>query len=265
MPKKINDKYPIWQCWTGYNEMPDYIKLCHETVKKHNENIFSVVLITPSNLHNYIKKDFPLHPAYEYISYVHKADYLRCYLLHHYGGMYLDMDTICFNSLTSVFEKLKDYEIIGYDGSKWKEVWGLGCLGPNKPNTEYTKKWYNQLNIILDKRLEDLKQFRKNNQDLKQDCLGWTEILGSIIIPISKTYNKGKYHILKGDWQPIDDKNIIKPSENFEKELNMLSDVLILNNSLYPEHIKKSNIEAIKNNENNILLFKLINYSLNNS
>lgn len=265
MPTLINGKYPIWQCWTGYNDIPPYLQLCHETVKKHN-NQFSTILVTPNNLHQYIKKEYPIHPAYEYLSYVHKADYLRCYLLHHYGGMYLDMDTICFKPLDYVFKKLseKDYEIVGYDGSKWGEVWGISVLGPNNPNTKYTNEWYNKLNSILDEKLEELKEFRKSNNDPKQDCIGWSEILRDIVLPISKKYNKKNYFIIKNDWQPIDDKQIIKPSKNFNNEFYYISELLILNNALYPDYIKNADFNTIKNNKDDILLFKLLNYSLNN-
>lgn len=50
-----------------------------------------VKLITPKNLNNYLLPDFPLHPAYDYLSLVHKSDYLRCYFMHFHGGGYSDI------------------------------------------------------------------------------------------------------------------------------------------------------------------------------
>ena len=50
-----------------------------------------VLLITPNNLNDYIVKDDPLPEAYNYLSLVHKADYLRTYFMYHYGGGYADI------------------------------------------------------------------------------------------------------------------------------------------------------------------------------
>ena len=47
------------------------------------------------------------HPAYESLSLVHRADYLRCELLHRYGGLYCDVDTICVSDLTAPLQALR--------------------------------------------------------------------------------------------------------------------------------------------------------------
>lgn len=49
----------------------------------------NIVLITPNNLANYVKE--PLHEAFSYLSLTHKADYLRCYFMHYFGGGYTDI------------------------------------------------------------------------------------------------------------------------------------------------------------------------------
>lgn len=47
----------------------------------------------------------PLHPRFDCLSSVHKADYLRCYLMHHHGGGYSDLKKTsgswvpCFDAL----------------------------------------------------------------------------------------------------------------------------------------------------------------------
>ena len=43
-----------------------------------------------------------VHPAYEYLSLVHRSDYLRCELLHRYGGLYADLDTLCWSALAEL-------------------------------------------------------------------------------------------------------------------------------------------------------------------
>lgn len=50
-----------------------------------------VFLVTPDTLGDVVVPEHPLHPAYEYLSYVHRSDYLRAYVMHHHGGGYSDI------------------------------------------------------------------------------------------------------------------------------------------------------------------------------
>lgn len=51
----------------------------------------NIIFIDKNNLKNYILHDYPLHNGYEYLSAVHKADYLRTYFMNFYGGGYSDI------------------------------------------------------------------------------------------------------------------------------------------------------------------------------
>lgn len=252
IPKTINNKFIIWSCWPGIDKIPEYLKLCHQTVKKHNEKYFNVILVTPYNLNQYIDN---LHPAYEYLSYVHKADYLRCILLDKYGGMYLDIDTICFNRLTYPFSLLKNNCIVGYDGKKCDEIWGMSVIGPLSPDTEYTNQWKSKLFKILDNKLNELIEYRKKYNDLKKDCIGWSEILRDIILPISKKINN--YKLVEDDWDMFDNKKVLK-TENLS--LKNYPNLLILNNYLYSEDIKSMNYDSIMKSD--ILLHNLLKTAL---
>ena len=48
-------------------------------------------LITEDNLHQWVVDDHPISSAWWHLSAMHKADYLRCYLMHHHGGGYTDI------------------------------------------------------------------------------------------------------------------------------------------------------------------------------
>lgn len=50
-----------------------------------------VCLVTPKNLNLFIKKEHPLPDSYQDLSIVHRSDYIRAYLLHHYGGGWHDI------------------------------------------------------------------------------------------------------------------------------------------------------------------------------
>ena len=79
----------IYIFWTGDNEItPNRMEGIHSLEKVCG---VKVQLITPKNLPDYIKQDDPLPEAYQYLSFVHRADYLRTYFMYHYGGGYADI------------------------------------------------------------------------------------------------------------------------------------------------------------------------------
>ena len=78
-----------WVFWFG-DEMSDNRKQC---LQKIYDNIgLEVRLITEDNINEYLQWD--VHPAVEYLSGIHKADYYRIYFLLHYGGTYTDIKCI---------------------------------------------------------------------------------------------------------------------------------------------------------------------------
>lgn len=247
-PQHTRKKMYLWVCWTGTNPMPPYLQLCYETIKKYNEPYFDIVLVHPGNLSLYVKK---IHPAYQHLSYVHRADYLRCVLLHLYGGMYVDMDTLCLRPLSDIQFTSRLYQITGYDGSRWDEKWGISVMGPLKPDTPYTREWYNRVHAVLDKRLPDL-------QKSKEDVFGWTELLRDIVLPLQDKQTSVLIH--HEDWQPFDDKYVMRHKSVDEFEKSKLGSLLILNNAMYPPGFKTLSFSEIF--ESDILLCSLLRYSL---
>lgn len=166
----------VWMAWTGNNTLPSHLNLALQTVRRNAG--LPVIVVTPENMAKYVPKP---HPAYEYLGLEHKADYLRTYLLHTYGGIWLDSDVICLKSLAGLFEELNGdkYDAVGHDGTPWGETIGLAAMGPFRPQTALTKRWFGGMNEKLDQRLEELKS--KN-----QDVLAWAEMLRGIFLPVSK-------------------------------------------------------------------------------
>lgn len=78
----------IWQFWTGDNDITPGRK----TVLASNANIpVETRLLMPDDIMKMQLPDHPYHRAYQYLSYTHRADYLRCYFMHFYGGGYADI------------------------------------------------------------------------------------------------------------------------------------------------------------------------------
>lgn len=105
-PPKINDQtIPkiIYSFWTEDNSLTDNRLRSIETIKENCNVDFK--LITKKDLPSYELKEHPFHEAFKYLSAVHKADYLRTYFMHFYGGGYTDIKPHS-NSWTPLFEAL---------------------------------------------------------------------------------------------------------------------------------------------------------------
>ena len=151
-----------------------YWKKCLDSIIK---NIgVPVILITPDNLDLYILKKHPLHKGYQYLSETHKADYLRTYFMHHYGGGYTDikMTNTNWSKYFAILSK-SNYIGIGYkekkNGSPIKNLDTNKLIGNGsyifKPHTNMTNEWYNNMLKKMNEKYEDLKKIHHKEQMIK--------------------------------------------------------------------------------------------------
>jgi len=213
----------IWMCWTGNNPMPVHLQLCMATVRRNAK--VPVILITPQNVAEYVTEP---HPAYEFLHLAHRADYLRCYLLHNYGGMYLDVDTICLRSLGELFDFIEnsDTSAVGYDGSEWGELIGISDMGPFKPDSELTQLWFGALHGRLQESYLEITRE-------KTDVFYWQELLRDIFVPASILHSESISKALLAE-NPT--KEVLWSTEPMRDALGPAlssSHVLILNNAIY--------------------------------
>tara|TARA_Y100000992_G_scaffold31131_1_gene17435 strand:+ start:630 stop:1385 length:756 start_codon:yes stop_codon:yes gene_type:complete len=181
------------------------------------------ILITDDNYQSFILHNSPLHEAWNYLSGVHKADYLRCYILHHYGGGYHDIkfrdkDWInqwdSFNDkniwIKSRKEKRKGWVAYDIDNpdSKWiqDQYNELGTMGwcICRPNTPYTSELIQKIHSKFDYHLINLKKnpsskqegyyankpFDKINDIENNYPIRWLEILGELYHPLMYKYKE---------------------------------------------------------------------------
>ncbi len=198
--------------WTGKNELTqNRIKCLNQFKKMCGCNL---IFINTSNLSKFILNDHPLHPAYEYLSETHKADYLRTYFMHFYGGGYTDIKQTT-GSWVNSFKQLMsnnnkwicgypelDESCIAYPpvADKWRQLIGNGCY-ICKPRTPLTTEWYNEMIALLDTKLERLKQYPATHpQEIGNSSINhkgypieWNEMLGRIFHKLCYKYNE---HVL---------------------------------------------------------------------
>lgn len=195
----------IYCFWTGRNEMSENRRWCLEQLKHMSE--CNVLLVTCDNLHEYILPEHPLHPAYEFLSETHKADYLRTYFMHFHGGGYSDIKRTTGSWKQAFYDlNTSDSWICGYpeidggvawEGGNYKELIGNGAYIV-KPNTPLTSEWYHEMMTLMDAKLPDLKlNPSKHPQDCKECSaypIEWNEMLGRIFHKITTKY---KDHLLR--------------------------------------------------------------------
>lgn len=200
------EDHKIFCIWSGNNQMSDNRKRCLQSLEESAD--CEVILVTPNNLDTYILKDNPLHPAYEYLSLTHKADYLRAYLMYHHGGGYSDIK-LNNNSWEKYFSDLNqsDKQFSGYAEVRPEHVASNYDFVKRdfhklpgvvhfvfKKNTSLAKSWLEQVDKILDIKYELLKKYPGDyhpravyggafGTSLFKDAkypLGWNEILAMI-------------------------------------------------------------------------------------
>lgn len=174
----------IYVFWTGSNEIPEVRKKGIEAIKKKSG--VDVVLVDQYNLYEYVPVE-KIHPAYQFLNFAHRADYLRCYFMHHFGGGYCDIKRI-HDPWIPYFKLLSNNNNnilgVGYkevsrhgvaniyqsslalgDSNVFNQIltplrWRLmqlryrsligNCAFIFKPQSEFTDLWWSELNSRLD-------------------------------------------------------------------------------------------------------------------
>jgi len=212
----------IFCFWTGNNELSE-----NRLRNLDNMSIISdisTVLITENNLNEWLIE--PLHPGYKYLSFVHRADYLRCYFMHFYGGGYCDIkhpgrswlkafndieknENIYINGYPEISRSYGCVPRIHYDpdihideniDKLIHEDPGFRYLIGNssyiaRPKTDFTKEWYNNLLRLMDKKYNLLQKYpAKHPRDKygvngSQYPLRWPELLAEIFVPLIYKYH----------------------------------------------------------------------------
>ena len=172
-----------------------------------------VVYLNARNLRQWQHPEHPFHPAFDFLSATHKSDYLRGYLMHHYGGGYTDIkpthkDWSPFFSALRATDKLAlGYTEIGPEGvapvggeleqqlrAEYRRLVGL-CAFIFRRRSVLTAQWYAATAALLDAKLDLLRQnpathpqefqgVRFDDGSVSAYPVAWTELLGNIFHPL---------------------------------------------------------------------------------
>lgn len=200
----------IYCFWTGDNAIPDIRLRSLDSMRAANRDV-EVVLVTRDTLARYVLADHPLHPAYEGLSFVHRADYLRCYFLNFHGGGYADIKPF-EHGWTRAFDRMdaSDAWLMGYRNP-------IRLMTPNFPDrrlerlmvrtssirlgqnayiararTPIVEEWWRELNQILTRvqdRLEVSPGATRSESVVPGYPLAWNQILAQILDPLTLKYS----------------------------------------------------------------------------
>ena len=125
------------------------IDICIRLITTYNKNLFNIVILSNNNINNYIK-NYCIHND----KFINKQ-YIKYYLLYHYGGLWIEPDTIPFKNFKIIIDKLDKYDSITF---------GDKSINDNiiafKKNNNITK---NILNYIIQQKNTVIPSFNFHN------------------------------------------------------------------------------------------------------
>jgi hypothetical protein len=93
------DNINIYTYWNT-PELPLLNKKCIDNWKRLNPD-YNIIVLNEENIINYIDS-FPKN--YDILIHQHKSDYIRTYILYHYGGIWIDNTIILKTNLNEIFD-----------------------------------------------------------------------------------------------------------------------------------------------------------------
>jgi hypothetical protein len=201
----------VFCCWTGATPMSSDRVVALWSV--FNNVRCPTAFLNANALRDWELPESPFHPAFDYLSETHKADYLRCYLMHHFGGGYTDLKPTG-KAWPEFFDRLRRSDALGLGyteigphgvapiqgpfGDKLRanhaKLIGL-CAFIFRRRSPLTAAWYERTQRLLSEKLDALRehparhpqdQFGVKFQDgsLSRYPIRWTELLGDIFHPV---------------------------------------------------------------------------------
>ncbi len=218
----------IFCAWTGGNPMSgNRIQAFYSLVMNSG---CALVTLDHRSMYRWQHPEHPFHPSFDCLSATHKADYLRCYLMHHYGGGYSDLKRTqqAWWPFFARLDESAQHLALGYTeihprgvapvpeplGQELRENYqkliGL-CAFIFRKRSVLTTQWLDQTHQLLDQKLAALQAHparhpqefcgaKFEDGSLSQYPLGWTEMLGNIFHPLIYQHAQ---QVLHADIAPV--------------------------------------------------------------
>lgn len=94
----------IHQLWKN-NDIPEHLLHMQSSVIKHNPD-YEYMFWTDTKIASFIQTYYPslslFYNSFKYI--IQKIDFVRLLILYHFGGVYIDIDSLCFGSVDDILK-----------------------------------------------------------------------------------------------------------------------------------------------------------------
>lgn len=247
-PRKIKemDKPIIWMYWQNKNNQsrkPDYLNLCLESVKKHCEPEFNIILLDDDKFEAISRNKHKNFRNIEPIAM--RADYIRFCIISEYGGIWLDHDIVVLRNLNKLIQDLNKYNFVGFTHDNDKSELSIGIFA-GKPNN----KICNEFLRIFEKH-PDYSEWINKKSNMK--WAGPTHFMEKYLKEVSRLYPL--------EFKSYEAKNTIYPIHwkkskdyywsNGRMDDHVLNDFLAvyLHNNMYKDEHKNLSKEQVLNGE----------------
>lgn len=105
--ESVTQDATVWTYWEG--PCPEWIRACLNSISNSAAN---VRVLTPESFDRLRDRDRDVDLSRLQIA--HRADYIRVFLLHRYGGLWVDADCLVMQSLEPVLAKVKECDLVGH-------------------------------------------------------------------------------------------------------------------------------------------------------
>lgn len=209
-PRATDEPVPrrVFVFWTGDNPLTANRREALAAMKRLLEGV-EVMLVTSRDLPRWEVPGAPYHPLLEKLSYIHRADYLRAYFLHHHGGGYADLKRPTHGWL-EVFEtmdagaawmagyrvpvRLMTPNMVDARHEKLMKRWSDRRLGQSaylaRPRTPLTAEWLGEVERRLDSWREELLAHPGNERGSNPGYpVPFNSILAQVVDPLQVKYS----------------------------------------------------------------------------
>lgn len=158
----------VYTIWFGGQNLPSNRAASLMKIREENAEL-EVVLVTDENFEEFVADQSPLHPSFENLAAIHKSDYMRAYLMHHYGGAYTDLKPLR-GKLNSTIQRINgDRNLwgggmgegpgnvgaalggkLGRDQNRNFSITPSQACFAYRPRTPFTFAWMEELNRRMD-------------------------------------------------------------------------------------------------------------------
>lgn len=112
----------IWAYWhSGYDNLPPLARIAYQSWKASHPS-WTIIILSDTNYHLYVPS-YHVPSTFELLKVQYRSDIVRLSVLARYGGAYLDMTTVVFQSLDGIWDQelSRGRRVDGSSGGKEEE------------------------------------------------------------------------------------------------------------------------------------------------